>query len=54
MSKMASDLEVFASDSLYVAVVLVEPTPTAAAAITAIKLAAAKAKKDGRLNNMKW
>ena len=34
-----------------VPVVLVEPTPAAAAAI---KLAAAKAKKDGRSNNMKW
>ena len=33
-------------------VVLVEPT--AAAATAALKLAAAKAKKDGRSNNMKW
>ncbi|XBI51677.1 hypothetical protein VPH35_034163 [Triticum aestivum] len=56
MSEMAPDSEVFASDSLYVPVVLVEPTPAAAAAATAaaIKLAAAKAKKDGRSNNMKW
>ena len=52
MSEMAPDSEVFASDSLYVPVVLVEPTPPPAAA--AIKLAAAKAKKDGRSNNMKW
>ena len=50
MSEMAPYSEVFASDSLYVPVVLVEPTPVAAA----IKLAAAKAKKDGRSNNMKW
>lgn len=49
MSEMAPDSEVFESDSLYVPVVLVEPTPAAAA----IKLAAAKAKKDGRSNNMK-
>ncbi|EMS60747.1 hypothetical protein TRIUR3_29742 [Triticum urartu] len=34
-------------------VVLVEPT-TAAVAAAALKLAAAKAKKDGRSNNMKW
>ena len=53
MSEMAPDSEVFASDSLYVPVVLVEPTPAAAAAAT-IKLATAKAKKDGRSNNMKW
>ena len=53
MSDMAPDSEVFESDSLYVPVVLVEPTPAAAAA-AAIKLAAAKAKKDGRSNNMKW
>ncbi|VAH89933.1 unnamed protein product [Triticum turgidum subsp. durum] len=33
-------------------VVLIEPTTAAAAA--ALKLAAAKAKKDGRSNNMKW
>ena len=52
MSEMAPDSEVFASDSLYVPVVLVEPTTTAAAA-AALKLAAAKAKKDGRGNNMK-
>ena len=52
MSEMAPDSEVFASDSLYVPVVLVEPTTTATAA--ALKLAAAKAKKDGRSNNMKW
>ena len=51
---MTPDLEVFASDSLYVPVVLVEPTPVAATAAAAIKLAAAKAKKDGRWNNMKW
>ena len=51
MSEMAPDSEVFASDSLYVPVVLVEPTPVAAAAL---KLAAAKAKKDGSSNNMKW
>ena len=51
MSQMAPDSKLFASDSLYVPVVLVEPTPAAAAAI---KLAAAKAKKDGRSNNMKW
>ena len=50
MSEMAPDSKVFESDSLYVPVVLVEPTPAAAA----IKLAAAKAKKDGRSNNMKW
>ena len=53
MSEMAPDSEVFESDSLYVPVVLVEPTPTVAVA-AAIKLAAAKAKKDGRSNNMKW
>ena len=53
MSEMAPDLEVFTSNSLYVPVVLVEPTPIAATA-AAIKLAAAKAKKDGRSNNMKW
>ena len=52
MSEMAPDSEVFASDSLYVQVVLVEPTTAAAAA--ALKLAAAKAKNDGRSNNMKW
>lgn len=52
MSKMAPDSEVFESDSLYVPIVLVEPTPPPAAA--AIKLAGAKAKKDGRSNNMKW
>src|SRR5215216_6049337 len=51
MSEMAPDSEVFASDSLYVSVVLVEPTPAAAAAL---KVATAKAKKDGRSNNMKW
>ena len=34
-------------------VVLVEPT-TPVAAAAALKLAAAKAKKDGRSNNMKW
>ena len=48
---MAPDSEVFECDSLYVPVVLIEPTPAAAAAI---KLAAAKAKKDGRSNNMQW
>ena len=54
MSEMAPDSEVFESDSLYVPVVLVEPTPpVAAAAAAAIQLAAAKAKKDGRSNNMK-
>lgn len=53
MSEMAPDSEVFESDSLYVSVVLVEPTTTAAAA-AALKLAAAKAKKDSRSNNMKW
>ena len=52
MSEMAPDPEVFVSDSIYVPVVLVEPT-TAAAAAAALKLAAAKAKKDGRSNNMK-
>ena len=51
MSEMAPDSEVFASDSLYVPVVLVEPTPAAAAAL---KVATAKAKKDGRSKNMKW
>jgi len=50
MSQMAPDSEVFASDSFYVPVVLVEPTTAAAA----LKLAAAKTKKDGRSNNMKW
>ena len=54
MSEMAPDSGVFESDSLYVPVVLVEPTPAAATAAAAIKLAAAKAKKDGRSNNMKW
>ena len=54
MSEMAPDSEVFASDSIYVPVVLVEPTPVAATAAAAIKLAAAKAKKDSRSNNMKW
>ena len=54
MSEMAPDSEVFASDSLYVPVVLVEPTTAAVAAAAALKLAAAKAKKDGRSNNMKW
>ena len=44
----------FASDSLYVPVVLVEPTPPDAVDAAAIKLVAAKAKKDGRSNNMKW
>ena len=52
MSEMAPDSEVFVSDSIYVPVVLVEPTTAAAAA--ALKLAATKAKKDGRSNNMKW
>ena len=52
MSQMAPDSEVFTSDSLYVPVVLVEPTTAAAAA--ALKLAATKAKKDSRSNNMKW
>ena len=51
MSEMAPNSEVFESDSLYVPVVLVEPTTAAAAAL---KLAAAKAKKDSRSNNMKW
>ena len=54
MSEMAPDSEVFASDSLYVPVVLVEPTPVAAATAAALKVAAAKAKKDGRSNKMKW
>ena len=53
MSEMAPDSKVFESDSLYVPVVLVEPT-TPVAAAAALKLAAAKAKKDGRSNNMKW
>ena len=53
MAQMAPDSEVFEYDSLYVPVVLVEPT-IAAAAAAALKLAAAKAKKDGRSNNMKW
>ncbi|XBH86479.1 hypothetical protein VPH35_074127 [Triticum aestivum] len=35
-------------------VVLVEPNLAAVAAAAAIKLATAKAKKDGRSNNMKW
>ena len=52
MSEMAPDSEVFASDSLDVPVVLVEPTPVAAAA--ALKVPTANAKKDGRSNNMKW
>ena len=50
MSQMAPDSEVFASDSIYVPVVLVEQTSAAAA----LKVATAKAKKDGRTNNMKW
>ena len=50
MSEMAPDSEVFESDSLYVPVVLVEQTSAAAA----LKVATAKAKKDGRSNNMKW
>ena len=54
MSEMAPDSEVFASDSLYVPVVLIEPTPSPDAAAAALKVAAAKAKKDGRSNNMKW
>lgn len=54
MSEMAPDSEVIASDSLYVPVVLVEPTPAAVAAVTALKVATTKAKKDGRSNNMKW
>ena len=54
MSEMAPDSDVFESDSLYVPVVLVEPTPPAAAAAAALKVATAKAKKDGRSNNMKW
>ena len=53
MAQMAPDSEVFAYDSLYVPVVLVEPTPPVAAAV-ALKVAIAKAKKDGRSNNMKW
>ena len=48
MSEMAPYSEVFASDSLYVPVVLVEPTTVAAAAAAALKLAAAKPKKDSR------
>ena len=47
MSEMAPDSEVFESDSLYVPVVLVEPTIVAAAAL---KLGVAKAKNDGRSN----
>ena len=54
MSEMAPDSEAFESDSFYVPVVLVEPTPPAAAVAAAVKLAATKAKKDGRSNNMKW
>lgn len=54
MSEMAPDSEVFESDSLYVPVVLVEPTTDVVAAAVVLKLAAAKAKKDGRSNNMKW
>ena len=54
MSEMAPDLEVFASNSVYVPVVLVEPTPIFVAAAAALKVATAKAKKDGRWNNMKW
>ena len=54
MSEMAPDSEVFASDSVYVSVVLVEQTSAAVVAAAALKLAAAKAKKDGRSNNMKW
>ena len=54
MSEMAPDSEVFASESIYMPVVLVEPTTAATGAAAALKLAAAKAKKDGRSNNMKW
>ena len=54
MSEMAPDLEVFASDSVYVPVVLIEQTPAAAATATSLKVATTKAKKDGRSNNMKW
>ena len=54
MSEMAPDSEVFVYDSLYVLVVLVEPTPTSVAAAAAFKVASTKAKKDGRSNNMKW
>ncbi|KAE8820931.1 Translational activator GCN1 [Hordeum vulgare] len=46
MSEMAPDSQVFASDSVYVSVVLVQQTRAAAAT--------AKAKKDCRSNNMKW
>ena len=53
MSEMAPDSEVFASDSLYVPVVFVEPTAAAATA-AALKVVAAKAKKDDRSNKMKW
>ena len=54
MSEMAPDSEVFAFDSLYVPVVLVETTTAAVAAAVVLKLAATKANKDGRSNNMKW
>ena len=54
MSEMAPDSEVFEYDFLYVPVVLVEPTPAVVAAAAALKVATAKAKKDGRPNNMKW
>ena len=54
MSEMAPDSEVFESGSLYVPVVLVEQTPIFVAVAAALKVAIAKAKKDGRSNNMKW
>jgi hypothetical protein len=53
MSDMSPDSQVFATDSVFVPVVLVQPTPTAAAA-AALKAATSKAKNDGRSNNMKW
>lgn len=48
MSEMAPDSHVFASDSVFLPVVLVQQTPAAIVAATS------KAKKDGRSNNMKW
>ena len=47
ISKMAPDSEVFAFDSLYMPVALVEPTPAVVVAAAALKVVIAKAKKDG-------
>ena len=54
VSEMAPDSEVFVSDSIYVPVVPVEQTSVAAVVAAALKITTAKAKKDGRPNNMKW